>query len=254
MALREQMPSNNDNIYNMDGHLSWTVINAVHVMRSDGVHVEFINQHQLQYRTDDCVVTFDCEASIGSNGAPDGTLLEFGKEMHNGEKKLSTEEIAQIVEDIKEASELLRTKILFKHEFEVEPVGSGTPIRGFTVLSIAYPNHLHTDSKHMSNYDIALRLSHDIDVEWFGNDPAFGHFGTTLPLQGNSENEEAFGFDFGPSDDRSKYCTVIVRETAGGGFMLLLQNEALEFSEKVTELFNGIIADTERENPELPHE
>ena len=132
---------------------------------------------------------------------------------------------------------------------------ASSPIRGFTVLSIAYPNHLHPDCRPMSNCDIAPRLCHDMAVNWFGKDLLFAHFGVTGPLRGNAENDDAFGFEFGPYDDTSETLkhdyTVIVRETAGGGFMLLIRNNAMAFAAKIRELFD-VVADPERENPELP--
>jgi hypothetical protein len=140
---------------------------------------------------------------------------------------------------------------------EAELAGSSTPIRGFTVLRIDYPNHLHPEAKPLTNYDIAIRLSYDMDVEWFANDAELQHFGTTMPVQGNDQNEDAFGFDFGPcdpeteTDDFTHQYTVIVRETAGGGFMLLIQDSAIAFSDKIRELFDAVVADRARENPDL---
>lgn len=101
-----------------------------------------------------------------------------------------------------------------------------TPIRGFTVLDLAYPNHLLTEATPMTAYDIALRLSHDMDVDWFGKDADLKRYACTGPVRGNDENDDAFGFDFGVYDLKAKdfavRYTVIVRETAGGGFMLLI--------------------------------
>jgi hypothetical protein len=139
-----------------------------------------------------------------------------------------------------------------------ESTVASTPIRGFTVLGLAYPNHLHSASKPLTAYDIALRLCHDLDVEWFGNDLELKHFSVSEPICGNAENEEAFGFDFGPfekttQDFRHRY-TAIVRETAGGGFMLLIQDSAAAFADNTRTLFEAIVADTERENPEMPED
>jgi hypothetical protein len=44
---------------------------------------------------------------------------------------------------------------------------------------------------------------------------------------------------------------MIVRETAGGGFMLLIQDSAIAFADKIRELFDSIVADPERENPKM---
>ena len=142
---------------------------------------------------------------------------------------------------------------------EAEPTGSSTPIRGFTVLRIDYPNHLHPEAKPLTNYDIAIRLSYDMDVEWFADDHDLDHFATSVPIQGNSDNEDAFGFDFGPCDpdtdtDTDHFVeryTVIVRETAGGGFMLLIQDSAIAYGDKVRELFDAVVADRDRKNPTL---
>ena len=130
-----------------------------------------------------------------------------------------------------------------------------TSIRGFTVLDLAYPNHLHLDHEPVTNYDLALRLSHDMDLVWFANDAELKHFRSTGPVQGNAANEDAFGFDFGPLDQTTSefahHYTVIVRETAGGGFMLLLEDSALGYADQIRELFKAIIEDPERENPDL---
>jgi hypothetical protein len=130
---------------------------------------------------------------------------------------------------------------------------SSTPIRGFTVLALAYPNHLHPEAKALTPYDIALRLCHDMDIEWFGKDLELKHFSVTEPMRGNADNEDAFGFDFGPFDrvtDEFKHrYTVIVRETAGGGFMLLIQDGAEAFADTTRTLFDSIIADRDRINP-----
>jgi hypothetical protein len=140
---------------------------------------------------------------------------------------------------------------------DAEPTGSSTPIRGFTVLRIDYPNHLRPEAKPLTNYDIAIRLSYDMDVEWFANDHELEHFATTMPVQGNDENQDAFGFDFGPvdpeteTDDFIEHFTVIVRETAGGGFMLLVQDAAIAYGDKIRELFDAVVADRGRENPDL---
>lgn len=73
---------------------------------------------------------------------------------------------------------------------------------------------------------------------------------------GNDANEDAVGFDFGPfdraTDDFTHRYTVIVRETAGGGFMLLIQDGATAFADKTRALFKAVAADPERKNPELP--
>jgi hypothetical protein len=94
----------------------------------------------------------------------------------------------------------------------------------------------------------------DLDVEWFGNDVELRHFGCTKPVRGNDENEDAFGFDFGPYDqDIGNFScrhTIIVRETAGGGFMLLIEDAAFAFANKTRALFELIVEDTERKNPE----
>jgi hypothetical protein len=127
-----------------------------------------------------------------------------------------------------------------------------------TVLGIAYPNHIQPEAEPLTAYDISLRLSHDMDVEWFLRDPDLQHHACTGPVRGNDETEIAFGFDFGPYDrdagDFEIRYTVIVRETAGGGFMLLIQDTAIAFADKMRALFEAIVADRNRENPEVEGE
>jgi hypothetical protein len=129
------------------------------------------------------------------------------------------------------------------------------PFRGFTVLGIAYPNHIQPEAEPLTAYDVALRLSHDMDVDWFANDHDLKHYACTGPVRGNDETDIAFGFDFGPFDhavdDFTDRYTVIVRETAGGGFMLLLEDNAFAFVDKTRALFEAIIADRDRMNPEF---
>jgi hypothetical protein len=129
-----------------------------------------------------------------------------------------------------------------------------TPFRGFTVLGIAYPNHIQPEAEPLTAYDVSLRLSHDMDVEWFACDHDLKHYACTGPVRGNDETDIAFGFDFGPYDhavdDFTDRYTVIVRETAGGGFMLLIQDAARAFAEKTRGLFDAVVADRDRMNPE----
>jgi hypothetical protein len=141
------------------------------------------------------------------------------------------------------------------HENSVGMDAIASPFRGFTVLGIAYPNHVQPEAAPLTAYDISLRLSHDMDVDWFAHDRELRHHACTGPMRGNDENEVAFGFDFGPydqdaSDFRIRY-TVVVRETAGGGFMVLLQDNGIAFADKIRALFEAVIADRDRENPEV---
>jgi hypothetical protein len=133
-----------------------------------------------------------------------------------------------------------------------------TPFRGFTVLGIAYPNHIQPEAQPLTAHDIALRLSHDMDVDWFADDHDLKHYACTGPVRGNDESEIAFGFDFGPYDraigDFKVRYTVVLRETAGGGFMLLMQDTALAFVDKTRALFEAIIEDRDHMNPEFDDE
>lgn len=126
------------------------------------------------------------------------------------------------------------------------------------MLGIAYPNRIELEAAPLTAHDIALRLSHDMDVDWFAGDENLKHHACTGPVRGNDNSEEAYGFDFGPYDfeagDFEDRHTVIVRETAGGGFMLLIQNSAMAFAGKTRALFDAIIADRERENPDVDDE
>jgi hypothetical protein len=132
----------------------------------------------------------------------------------------------------------------------LEPANS--PIRGFTVLSMSYRNHIHPDIPPVSNHDLALRLSYDLDRA-FLNDPELKHLSCGKPYQGSGENEDAFAFYFGQYDrsaeDYITSYTIIVRETAGGGFMLLIENTAMAFADTTRALFTLIADDLERQNP-----
>lgn len=107
-------------------------------------------------------------------------------------------------------------------------IGTSTAIRGFSTLSVQYPNHLEPDAE-LTSERLAYRLAYAMDVEWFGASEDMHHFAVTEPLAGNAGDLVGFSLDFGPYDDEADEFTarhtVIIRETAGGGFMLLVQTE-----------------------------
>lgn len=122
---------------------------------------------------------------------------------------------------------------------------SDSPFRGFKVLAVRHPNHLNDGQRLWSARDLAIGLSREMDVEWFGNTADLTHFAVTDIAPGPGENAASYGFDFGPydetSDEFSCRYTVVVRPTAGGGFMLLIKKEAVAYGDVIAELFDRVI-------------
>jgi hypothetical protein len=87
-------------------------------------------------------------------------------------------------------------------------------------------------------------LSRSIDIHWFAKEPEFEQHSVTAVQQGNGDNQDAFAFDFGPFDsdldDFEKRMTVIVRETAGGGFMLLIEDTGSAHGAKIKALYDAL--------------
>jgi hypothetical protein len=123
----------------------------------------------------------------------------------------------------------------------IETVTRSSPIRGFKVVSLIYPNHIASDAEPFTARELAMLLSRSMDIDWFAPTPEFEHFAVSEVRIGNSGNDDAHGFDFGPvdqdNDDFVDRNTVIVRETAGGGMMLLVEETAEKYSAQIKILY-----------------
>jgi hypothetical protein len=119
-----------------------------------------------------------------------------------------------------------------------------TPIRGFKVITVIYPNHKTSKKAPYTVRELARLLSRTMDINWFAKTPEFEHFAVTDVSIGSSRDEDAFGFDFGPFDQDSgeflTRSTVIVRETAGGGMMLLVEETAYIYNAKLKTLYEEL--------------
>jgi hypothetical protein len=126
----------------------------------------------------------------------------------------------------------------------IETVTRGSPIRGFKVVSLIYPNHIASDAEPFTARELAMLLSRSMDIDWFAPTPEFEHFAVSEVRIGNSGNDDAHGFDFGPvdqdNDDFVDRNTVIVRETAGGGMMLLVEETAEKYGAQIKILYEGL--------------
>ena len=127
---------------------------------------------------------------------------------------------------------------------EFQSVTRETPINGFTVLSIIYPNHSVGRPAPLNGEALATLLAHSIDCDWFAADPGLDQFAVSDVVRGEGDNIDCHAFDFGPCDHETDEFlsrhTVIVRETAGGGFLLLIQEGAREYAAKITKLFEAL--------------
>ena len=131
------------------------------------------------------------------------------------------------------------------------------PIRGFAVLLAIYPNHETAQGTPFTAQELATLLARSVDRNWFAAEEEFDHFAVSGVVQGNAENSDCHAFDFGPfdqdSDDFQARHTVIVRETAGGGFMLLVQQQTvLESGARLKELFEALVSSGDRLLEEKP--
>ncbi len=92
----------------------FTPINARHVVSADGVHVEFVSMHELEYRVGDRAVRLPVETYHNADRVPDGVLVRTDDPPHwtDGEL-LSRVEINEMVADLQAASTSLRTAIRF---------------------------------------------------------------------------------------------------------------------------------------------
>lgn len=126
----------------------------------------------------------------------------------------------------------------------------------FQVLATAYPNHSRPGRQPVSTHDLALRMSYDMDVLWFGTDPAMSHFAITETTSLAEDGEVWSGFDFGPSapdsDDFVQRHQIVIRQTAGGGFMLLVEKTSGAYADRLKTIFQNVVDDRDRTNPEVP--
>lgn len=125
-----------------------------------------------------------------------------------------------------------------------------TPIRGFSVLQIGYPNHILQLDPPYSAQELATRLSYQMEVDWFAKDLPYEHFRVSAVAQGMEPHKDAYWFDFGlfnkKANEFDNRHTLIVRPTAGGGFMLLLQNSGEKYADEIRPLFANIMETGER--------
>lgn len=118
------------------------------------------------------------------------------------------------------------------------------PFPGFAVLSLRYAERPEV-GRGVTAQDLATRLGYAMDVNWFDENPDLSHFGVT---EVTKRGADGCGFDFGPYDesveDFSERYAVVIRQTAGGGVMLLIQDAAkASYGETVKGLFEGIVAE-----------
>ena len=115
------------------------------------------------------------------------------------------------------------------------------------MLALCYPDHLGRVGPPGTRNDLALRLARDMDVAWFANSPDFEHSAVSdfYEVRDPTDGEQALAFDFGPYDPSAdEFITsdmIILRDTAGGGIMLLVQNSAGERMEKISSPLENIV-------------
>jgi hypothetical protein len=122
---------------------------------------------------------------------------------------------------------------------------TGPVLLGFDVLSVVYPNHDTTSVPAYTAIELAKLLANEMETRWFAIEPAFEIYSVSEVLKKALGGENAFGFEFGPvhqgSDEFETSLTIIVRETSGGGFMLLMEKADEHYAVKISELFNANI-------------
>jgi hypothetical protein len=74
-------------------------------------------------------------------------------------------------------------------------------------------------------------------------------FAVSEVAQGTGDHADAYWFEFGPYEASAdiRYA-LIVRETAGGGFMLLVQDTGVNYGPVITDLFKKIVGSNTRPN------
>ena len=123
----------------------------------------------------------------------------------------------------------------------LENVTRDSPIRGFKALSVIYPNHTTPQDTPFTARELSDLLSRSMDIEWFSHDPKFNHFSVSSRYRGIADEPDAYGFNFGPFDEETdkflSRCVVVVRETAGGGFMVLISGDCSDYGPRIRDLF-----------------
>jgi hypothetical protein len=99
----------------MESNEKFTAITAIHVTRGDGVHVEFVNSHQVEYRAPGLTLRLEAETFIGPDGAPDGSVVEIPRNLTTLEgAAVGDTQLKQIISDMHLASVALRSKFYFE--------------------------------------------------------------------------------------------------------------------------------------------
>jgi hypothetical protein len=126
----------------------------------------------------------------------------------------------------------------------LETVTRGSLITGFKVVAFIYLKHVVSDAEPFTARELAMLLSRSMDIDWFAQTSELEHFAVSEVNRSNSGDDDAHEFDFGPvdtgSDDFLERNTVIVRETAGGGMMLLVEETAEKYSAQIKILYEGL--------------
>lgn len=99
----------------MENNQDFTAITAIHAARSDGVHVEFVNSHQVEYRAPDLTLRLNVETFVGPDGAPDGSVVEIPGNLTSLQgKTIDAGQLKSIMADFHAASVVLRSKFHFE--------------------------------------------------------------------------------------------------------------------------------------------
>lgn len=89
-------------------------VNARHVASADGVHVEFVSMHELEYRHGGRAVRLPVETYHDGNRVPDGVLVRTDdRPRWSDGRSMSREEIDVMMADLQAAAGPLRTAIRF---------------------------------------------------------------------------------------------------------------------------------------------
>lgn len=92
----------------------FSLVNARRVVSADGVHVEFVSMHELEYRRSGRAVRLPIETYHDGNRVPDGVLVRTDDRPHWADgPPMTQKEIDVMMSDLLAASEPLRTAIRF---------------------------------------------------------------------------------------------------------------------------------------------
>ncbi len=92
----------------------FTLVNARHAVRADGVAVEFVSAHELRYEHKGASILLPAERNIGADGAPDGRAVRRDADARwTDGTLLTTADWEQLVIDLNAAAAALRTRFLF---------------------------------------------------------------------------------------------------------------------------------------------